>query len=840
MKRQPGALPLLQFALKELWEKRDVRKLRLDTYETLGGIEGTLEHRANEIFRNFNHEEQDVCRRIFLRLVQPGEGTEDTKRRVAYHELLPNDPARAEAVRRVIQRLADPEARLITAAGRERSPQEGNGHDEDSYVEVAHEALIRGWKQLCQWIDADRAGLRTHLRLTEAAQEWAAADPEKKNDYLYTGARLAVACEWADSRGADLSKIEMAFLTASQKAERQREQDEVDHERQLREAAEAKQEAERKRAEEAEGRERDQAEAARKEGEAARRLRHRLWILIGATAAAITALLTASYFWYLALSRLADSYADAAQLASQRGAWRAALANIDEAIKLHHRDPIGLRLGKVRAWEALDENRNAFHELEDLAHRPDLGKHEGEVLLWRANFGHSRDINVEAKERLLQQALAKGLREADQFYARGLLATTSTEAIDQFRRALEVDAFHNRATIRLAMMLSLLGRRQDARDVLAKAELIFPDDPEPRIIHAIVLASEGDLAGAEKLLDWARDHAHASEEFLTSWRSGVRFLARFHDFDTLLMDQQPGFVSNAGLFRAFATFLSEFFQVMSTFRKNIDPDRMSLIDFPPFLTRLYGRLEPTLLRMLIFNRGAPRGEIDEAFRIFPTGIFPFIRGSLLLKEGKYEDAEEALLLAAEMPSLVNHRRLARFGAILAQDELLGQKTPPAALRDRVRRNIQAMMVLGDADPMRAGIMAGLAVRIGEVDLARSILAEWERRSPRDPEAWAWRAAIERIGGSYGRAMTAAQERSGRSRATRSPEAHSTVRWNGSASKPGPSSRRRQMPRHPRLATSSTWPARMLSAPRDPSARRSPPPPPSGPIERPTPTGQWRP
>ena len=132
----------------------------------------------------------------------------------------------------------------------------------DGYIEVAHEALIRGWSQLRQWIDADRAGLRTHRRLTEAAQEWAAADPEKKNDYLYTGARLAVACEWADSHGADLSKIETVFLTASQKAERQREQDEVDHERQLREAAEAKQEAERKRADGDEPNRRREASAA--------------------------------------------------------------------------------------------------------------------------------------------------------------------------------------------------------------------------------------------------------------------------------------------------------------------------------------------------------------------------------------------------------------------------------------------------------------------------------------------------------------------------------------------------------------------------------------------------
>ena len=172
----------------------------------------------------------------------------------------------------------------------------------------------------------------------------------------------------------------MVFLTASQKAERQREQDEVDHERQLREAAEAKQEAEWKRAEEAEGRERRSGRSRQEEGEAARRLRHRLWVLIGATAATIVAAGIATNFWYdarakaetarqaaetarqaaeaaqkaerLALSRLADWYADAAQLASQRGAWRAALANFDDALKLHHRDPIGLRLGKVRAWVA--------------------------------------------------------------------------------------------------------------------------------------------------------------------------------------------------------------------------------------------------------------------------------------------------------------------------------------------------------------------------------------------------------------------------------------------------------------------------------------------------------
>ena len=58
-------------------------------------------------------------------------------------------------------------------------------------MEVAHEALIRGWPRLCKWIDADRTGLRTRTRLTEATRDWKNADRDPA--YLYTGARLALA-----------------------------------------------------------------------------------------------------------------------------------------------------------------------------------------------------------------------------------------------------------------------------------------------------------------------------------------------------------------------------------------------------------------------------------------------------------------------------------------------------------------------------------------------------------------------------------------------------------------------------------------------------------------------
>ena len=107
---QVGALPLLQFTLDELWTKRRGRKLTRADYDAMGGISGALEHRANAIYTSLPDEDKETCRRIFLRLVQLGEGVEDTKRRVPLADLIPrNDPIRADRISRVIARLTDRE-----------------------------------------------------------------------------------------------------------------------------------------------------------------------------------------------------------------------------------------------------------------------------------------------------------------------------------------------------------------------------------------------------------------------------------------------------------------------------------------------------------------------------------------------------------------------------------------------------------------------------------------------------------------------------------------------------------------------------------------------------------
>ena len=144
-------------------------------------------------------------------------------------------------------------------------------------VEVAHEALIRGWGRLRQWVEADRAGLRTQRRLTEAAHEWDHAGREPS--LLFAGARLATAREWAESHPGELSPLEVDFLAAGLEAEQKKKADEVAAARRLAEEAEARRRAEEERAREAEQR----AQEARQYAGRQRRLQ-RLMAGIGGVA----------------------------------------------------------------------------------------------------------------------------------------------------------------------------------------------------------------------------------------------------------------------------------------------------------------------------------------------------------------------------------------------------------------------------------------------------------------------------------------------------------------------------------------------------------------------------
>ena len=87
---EPGALPLLSHALLETWQRRAGHTMTLKGYHDAGGVRGAIAHTAEGVYEKLPPAEQDIARNIFLRLTELGEGTEDTRRRASFSELMPN------------------------------------------------------------------------------------------------------------------------------------------------------------------------------------------------------------------------------------------------------------------------------------------------------------------------------------------------------------------------------------------------------------------------------------------------------------------------------------------------------------------------------------------------------------------------------------------------------------------------------------------------------------------------------------------------------------------------------------------------------------------------------
>ena len=202
VERRPGSLPLLQFALREMWGRLKTPLMTRADYDAIGGVEGALAKRAQAIFEDATKKETDASsvalfRHLFTRLVTLGEGAEDTRRIVAREELGQQEWALA-------QRLAGEDNRLVVTAA--TTP----GQDT---VEVAHEALIRNWPALVQWVNRDRAFISWRNQLRQRLDDWRKS-PSDEGTFL-RGGPLAVAEDWVARRGAEFNEEENAFIAKS-------------------------------------------------------------------------------------------------------------------------------------------------------------------------------------------------------------------------------------------------------------------------------------------------------------------------------------------------------------------------------------------------------------------------------------------------------------------------------------------------------------------------------------------------------------------------------------------------------------------------------------------------
>ncbi len=199
---RPGSLPLFQYALTEVFDRRTGNLLALSAYRATGGVAGALTRRADEVFEALSPEEQDAMRQVFFRLVTVGEGDQATRRRVTSRELHSLGLATAD-LDRVLERFAH--HRLISI---DRDPV-----DTESTVEVAHEALLTEWPRLVEWLAGVRTDLRRRGSLAAAREKWMREGGHV--DFLLSGRRLDQYEEWANATNVALSADERGFLDRS-------------------------------------------------------------------------------------------------------------------------------------------------------------------------------------------------------------------------------------------------------------------------------------------------------------------------------------------------------------------------------------------------------------------------------------------------------------------------------------------------------------------------------------------------------------------------------------------------------------------------------------------------
>ena len=198
----PGALPLVQHQMAELFAQRTANVLTLAAYEESGGLAGAIGRRAEAIYNELDDRSQSAAREVFLRLVSVDEEHEDTRRRVRRPEL-EHLGVGTDELDMVLREYGRHRLLTFDRDAATRTPT----------VEVAHEALLGEWPRLKDWIDDARDDLLTRRRIESAAHDWLAAGSDAS--FLFTGGRLELAESWAAESDFELTEDEQRFLTAS-------------------------------------------------------------------------------------------------------------------------------------------------------------------------------------------------------------------------------------------------------------------------------------------------------------------------------------------------------------------------------------------------------------------------------------------------------------------------------------------------------------------------------------------------------------------------------------------------------------------------------------------------
>lgn len=194
--QEDGSLPLLEFALTELWQRRQQQTLTHVAYEEIGQLKGALGSYAEDVYQALSPANQEAARRLFVQLVNPGNSAEDTRRRAIRSEFETEWP--------LVSQLAT--KRLIVT-------NQGSDTDEPETVEIVHEALIRHWERLKNWMDEVRAFRTWQERIRFSLEQWHSCG--RSDDGLLRGMALIEAEHWLAEHRDEIGAAERDFIKQS-------------------------------------------------------------------------------------------------------------------------------------------------------------------------------------------------------------------------------------------------------------------------------------------------------------------------------------------------------------------------------------------------------------------------------------------------------------------------------------------------------------------------------------------------------------------------------------------------------------------------------------------------
>jgi len=485
--------------------------------------------------------------------------------------------------------------------------------------------------------------------------------------------------------------------------------------------------------------------------------------------------------------RLIDSHLASAQLALQRGAWRDAVMAYERAEADGLELTIPMRLERVRALFGLSQMERVQQELDDISKNPDVGKHAASVDLFRGDL--QLGINNAEAERLLKRALSGNLPDGDAWYARGLLAKRTGDALQCFRNAVAHDRFHREARNFIGLLLPLLGRVDEGLAWLQQCEMLFPDDPQFQMLLGICQDLRGDLAAANR--HWRRTEHVFPADATRLIRNALSMLPKLG----VLLEQSSGLrdskdagplIQGALAYNQLRTVAGRFEQVTRPLKTEEDAlTQAAMLRMPFALQPLYrfinhlsemfeaekkGRdlLEEVIRDEKQFKELVQLiDDADEGLSRYYHGLMLTSR-ALMFSAGPNRDDQRMITILREaaavydrarnQPGFIDTRRIARHGyaSTLAHIGSPDRQGNDPAMRALAVKEIRELMRQEPLPSSIRGIYLKAARNAKDWNLARDILDEWDRRSPNDIGQLRARAQIELEAGSFSQAAYVAK------------------------------------------------------------------------------------